>query len=254
MMYGKVQLPTTRRPIILPVVASPQENEEAYPGFLAPLLVTALAQRVAQTRFVQLDAPVAVNELTHRLTHHIDRGVKDVLLLPWCLQYVATDLIDGATRALRQTGEREVGLSTLPRPTVAVHGVLPIGPLGGFIPVQERLDRLVALVPGWHAVYTCLRSEQATFLVPLALLEQQRLCRQSGEDLAAQLEMGLCAALCPDHFNAEMSLRDERPCRWRQDGPIYVAYLAQLLCGALDSACSRSQSPVRQAITPLASA
>ncbi len=254
-MHREVHLPIVRRPVLLPVVASLQHGKGAYPGVLAPLLATALAQRVAQARFVQLDELVTVDELAHRLAHHIDRGTKDVLLLPWGLQDVAADLIDGATRALRQTGESEVDLSPLPRPTVAVHGVSPMGPLGGFIPVQERLDRLVALVPGWHTVYTCLRGEQATIIVPHALPEQQRLCCLSCGDLAAQLEMGLFAALCPDHLNPETYLLDERSCREkRQDGAIYAAYLAQLLCGALDRARARSQSAVRQGATPSATA
>ena len=254
MMQHVVHLPKVRRPVILPVVASLQHSEGAYPRFLAPLLATELAQRVAQARFVQLDELVKVNELAHRLAHHIDRGAKVLFLLPWCLQEATADLIDGATTALRQTGEGKVDLTTLPRPTVAVQGILPMGPLGGFIPVQERLDRLVALVPGWHTVYTCLRGEQATIIVPHALPEQQRLCCLSCGDLAAQLEMGLFAALCPAHLNPEAYLLDERPCRWRQDGAIFAAYLAQLLCGALDRACSRSQSPVRQGVTPSATA
>jgi hypothetical protein len=252
MMHHVVHLPNARRPVILPVVASLQHGEGACPRFLAPLLATELAQRVEQARFVQLDEPVTLNELAHRLAHHIDRGAKVLFLLPWCLQEAAADLIDSATRALRQTGESQVDLTTLPRPTVAVHGVLPMGPMGGFIPVQERLDRLVALVPGWHTVYTCLQGERAALVVPHALPSQP--CRQPGGDLAAQLEMGLFAALCPAHLNPEAYLLDERTCRWGQDGAIFAAYLAQLLCGVLDWACSRSQSPVRQGVTPSATA
>jgi hypothetical protein len=252
MMQHVVHLPKVRRPVILPVVASLQHGEGAYPRSLAPLLATELAQRVAQARFVRLDEPVTLNELAHRLAHHIDRGAKVLFLLPWCLQEAAAGLFDGATRALRQTGESQVDLTTLPRPTVAVQGILPMGPMGGFIPVQERLDRLVALVPGWHTVYTCLHGERAAIIVPHALPNQP--CRQPGGDLAAQLEMGLFAALCPAHLNPETYLLDDRPCRWRQDGAIFAAYLAQLLCGAIDRACSRSRSPVCQGATPSATA
>jgi hypothetical protein len=252
MMHDEVQLPTTRCPVILPVVASLQRGEEADPGVLAPLLARELAQQVALARFAQRDEPVTVNELAQRLAHYIDRGAKALLLLPWCLQDVAADLIAGASSALRQTGQSQLGLTTLARPTVAVHGVVPMGPMGGFIPVQQRFDRLVALVPGWHTVYTCVQSEQATILVPHALPSQP--CCHSGSGLAAQLEMGLCAALWPAHVHSGTSLLDERPCEWVKDGAIYAAYLAQLLCGALDSACARSLSSVRLAATSSASA
>ena len=252
MMLDEVQLPTTRRPVILPVVASLQHDEGAYPAVLAPQLASELAQRVALARLAQRDEPVTVNELTQRLAHHIDRGAKALLLLTWGLQKTAADLFAGASSAFRQTGQSQLGLTTLARPTVAVHGVVPMGPMGGFIPVQQRFDRLVAIVPGWHTVYTCVQSEQATILVPHALPSQP--CCHSGHGLAAQLEIGLCAALCPAHFHPETSLLDERPCEWVQDGAIYAAYLAQLLCGALDSACVRSLSSVRLAAVPSASA
>lgn len=74
MTHDEVQLPTTRRPVILPVVASLQHGEGAYPGVLASLLAHELAQRVAFARSAQRDEPVTVSELVQRLAHHIDRG------------------------------------------------------------------------------------------------------------------------------------------------------------------------------------
>ena len=105
-----------------------------------------------------------------------------------------------------------------------------MGPLGGLICVQERLDPYVALLPGWPNVYTCLQAGQARLLL---LCAHQTHGPLGQEKDISPLEIALLHELCPDQGERGVPRLDAMLVR---DGAIYAGYLVQLLRAVIETA------------------
>jgi len=217
------------RPVLVPVVDRTSLGESGQ-QHVATLLVTAMIQRVERLCPVTMIEPVAVSDLETGLTHLLQQGVQQIVLVPWCLQHAATDLIKRTARALQQAYSGKVDITTMQRPLLPVHGASPMGPLGGLICVQERLDPYVARLPGWPKVYTCLQAGQAHILLLCAFQKHTSLGRE--QDISP-LEIALLHELCPDQGEHDVPRLDAMLVR---DGAIYAGYLVQLLRAVIETA------------------
>lgn len=217
------------RPVLVPVVDRTPSDERGHPA-VATLLVTAIIQRVERLCPVTTTEPVAVSEVEAGLTHLLRQGVQQIVLVPWCLQHASTDLIKRAASVLQQARPGKVDITTMQRPLLAVHGASPMGPLGGLICVQERLDPSVGLLPGWPKVYTCLQAEQAHLLLLCAFQKHTIFQREKN---SSPLEIALLHELCPDQGERDVPRLDAMLVR---DGAIYAGYLVQLLRAVIETA------------------
>jgi len=217
------------RPVLVPVVDQTQSDERGHPA-LATLLVTAITQRVERLCPVTTTEPVAVSDMEAGLTHLLHQGVQQIVLVPWCFQHASPDLIKRTSSVLQQARPGKVDITTMQRPLLPVHGASPMGPLGGLICVQERLDPYVALLPGWPKVYTCLQAGQTHFLLLCA--RQTHTLPQRYKDISS-LEIALLYELCPDRGEPGVPRLDAMLVR---DGAIYAGYLIQLLRAVIETA------------------
>jgi hypothetical protein len=209
------------------------------------LLAEALAGQVADMRPVKrhpwtsFACLESVLEVSARL-----RGRRHILVLPWHLPQATDELVACATTALQRAGAALTSLSVSPlkHPVVPVQGVLPAGPLGGFLPPQPRLDRLVERWPGWSQDSTLLRTERVSILVqhPSALTRDSG--ARSEED--EQPEQALWASLYPDRPAGKSRRLETSLCR---DGALYARYLRDIMCAACDLLwCPLSSTGVQQ--------
>ncbi len=217
------------RPVLVPIVDRTQSDEHGHPA-VATLLVTAIIQRVERLCSVTMIEPVAMSDMEARLKHLLHQGVQQIVLVPWCLQHASADLIERTASVLQQARQGELDVTTMQRPLLPVHGASPMGPLGGLICVQERLDPYVALLPGWPKVYTCLQAGQAHILLLCAFQKQAFLGREKG---ISPLEIALLHELCPDQGERGVPRLDAMLVR---DGAIYAGYLVQLLRAVIETA------------------
>ncbi len=217
------------RPILVPVVDGTPSDEHGHSA-VATLLVTAIIQRVERLCPVTMIEPVAVSDMEAGLTHLLHQGMQQIVLVPWCLQHASTDLIKRAASVLQQARPGELDITTMQRPRIPVHGASPMGPLGGLICVQERLDPYVALLPGWPKVYACLQAEQAHILLLSARQTHGPLGREKD---SSPLEIALLHELCPDQGERGVPRLDAMLVR---DGAIYAGYLVQLLRAVIETA------------------
>jgi hypothetical protein len=217
------------RPVLVPVVDRTPSDEHGHPA-VATLLVTAITQRVEWLCPVTTTEPVAVSDMEAGLTHLLRQGVQQIVLVPWCLQYASPDLIKRTGSVLQQARPGKVDITTMQRPMLSVHGASPMGPLGGLICVQERLDPYVALLPGWPKVYTCLQAGQVDLLLLCAHQSHGPLGRE--KDISP-LEIALLHELCPDQGERGVPRLDAMLAR---DGAIYAGYLVQLLRAVIETA------------------
>ena len=103
------------------------------------------------------------------LKHLLHQGMQQIVLVPWCLQHASTDLIKRAASMLQQARPGEVDITTMQRPVLHVHGASPMGPLGGLICVQERLDPSVALcLAGRRCIRACKLGRRTSYCCVLA--------------------------------------------------------------------------------------
>jgi len=218
-----------RHPVLVPVVDRTSSDESGQ-QHVAMLLVTAITQRVERLRPVTTIEPVAMSDVVAGLTHLLRQGVQQIVLVPWCLQDASPNLIKRTASVLQQARPGEVDVTTMQRPLIPVHGASPMGPLGGLICVQERLDPYVALLPGWPKVYTCLQVGQARILLLCAFQKHTFLQRE--KDISP-LEIALLHELCPDQGERGVPRLDAMLVR---DGAIYAGYLVQLLRAVIETA------------------
>ncbi len=216
-------------PVLVPVVDGTQSDDHGRPA-VATLLVTAMIQRVERLCPVTMIEPVAVSDVEAGLTHLLHQGVQQIVLVPWCLQHASPDLIKRTASVLQQVRPGEVDIMTMQRPLLPVHGASPVGPLGGLICVQERLDPYVALLPGWPKVYTCLQAGPAHILLLCA--RQTHTLLQRYKDISS-LEIALLHELCPDQGERDVLRLDAMLVR---DGAIYAGYLVQFLRAVIETA------------------
>jgi hypothetical protein len=223
--------PVTRLygPVLVPVVDRTPSDESGQ-QHVATLLVTAITQRVERLCPVTTIEPVAISEMEARLKNLLHQGVQQIVLVPWCLQHASADLIKHTTSVLQQVSQSELDVTTMQRPLIPVHGASPMGPLGGLICVQERLDPFVALLPGWPKVYTCLQAGQTHLLLLCA--RQTHTLPQRYKDISS-LEIALLYELCSDQGEPGVPRLDAMLVR---DGAIYAGYLVQLLCAVIETA------------------
>ena len=223
--------------LLLPVAASLPGSVGDAPSHDI-LLANALLQEVTRIRLVKQHVWSRFDCLESQLA--CQPGRYRLLVLPWCLPQGADALVACARHALQRRGADLLSLSStvLKRPEVAVQGVLPAGPLGGFLPAQPRLDRLVERWPGWSREYTLLRTRRITLLVqhPSALAASAG--AKCGED--EQLERLLWAGISP-HQSAGKALRPDATLA--RDGALYARYLRDLLCTACDLLSVPPSSP-----------
>ncbi len=217
------------RPVLVPVVDGTQSDEPGLPA-VATLLVTAITQRVERLCSVTTTEPVAMSDVEAGLKNLLHQGVQQIVLVPWCLQDASIDLIKRAASVLQQARQGELDVTTMQRPVLHVHGASPVGPLGGLICVQERLDPSIALLPGWPKVYTCLQAGQTHLLLLCA--RQTHTFPQRYKDISS-LEIALLYQLCPDQGERGVPRLDAMLVR---DGAIYAGYLVQLLCAVIETA------------------
>ncbi len=217
------------RPVLVPVIDRTSSDESGQ-QHVATLLVTAITQRVERLCPVTTTEPVAVSDVEAGLKHLLRQGVQQIVLVPWCLQDASTDLIKRAASVLEQASPGKVDITTMQRPLLPVHGASPMGPLGGLICVQERLDPYIALLPGWPKVYTCLQAGQAHILLLCAFQKHTFLQRE--KDISP-LEIALLHELCPDQGERGLPRLDAMLVR---DGAIYAGYLIQLLRVVIETA------------------
>jgi hypothetical protein len=217
------------RPVLVPVVDRTLSDERGHPA-VAAHLVTAILQHVERLCPVTMAEPVAVSDMEAGLTHLLHQGVQQIVLVPWCHQHASPDLIKRAASVLQQARPGKVDITTMHRPLLPVHGASPMGPLGGLICVQERLDPYVALLPGWPKMYTCLQAGQAHLLLLDA--RQTHTFFQREQDISP-LEIALFHELCPDQRERDVPRLDTMLVR---DGAIYAGYLVQLLRAVIETA------------------
>jgi hypothetical protein len=217
------------RPVLVPVVDQTPSDERRHPA-VAALLVTAITQRVEWLCHVTTTEPVAISDVEAGLKHLLHQGVQQIVLVPWCLQHAPTDLMSRAASVLQQARPGKLDITTMQRPLVPVHGASPMGPLGGLICVQERLDPYVALLPGWPKVYTCLQAGQTHLLLLCA--RQTHTLPQRSKDISS-LELALLYELCSDQEEPGVPRLDAMLVR---DGAIYAGYLVQLLHVVIETA------------------
>jgi len=215
------------RPVIIPVVDHAQGDKGEQ---LAPLLASALAQRVARVRSVTAVDPLPLSEVGVSIKHLLLQRAEQIVLVPWTLQNGTVDLIGAMLLALGQWEKRTLSITTVERPLVHVHGASPAGSFGGLHAVQERLDPLVALLPGWQKVYTMLRSGSVHILLPCSL--QKHRSRRNEKDVS-QLELALLYELGPEQRELALSRMDTMLIN---DGAIYANYLTRLLGEAIELA------------------
>ncbi len=222
--------PVTRLygPVLVPVVDG-TPSDESGPQHVATLLVTAITQRVERLCPVTTIEPVAMSDVEAGLKNLLRQGVQQIVLVPWCLQDASTDLIKRAASVLQQARPGKVDITTMQRPLIPVHGASPMGPLGGLICVQERLDPYVAILPGWGKVYTCLQAGQANIL--LLCCGQKQTFLQRENDISP-LEIALLHELCPDQGECGLPRIDAM---LERDGAIYAGYLIQLLRAVIET-------------------
>jgi hypothetical protein len=217
------------RPVLVPVVDRTSSDESGQ-QHVATLLVTAITQRVERLCPVTTIEPVAMSDMEAGLKNLLHQSVQQIVLVPWCLQHASADLIKHTASVLQQARPGEVDITTMQRPLLPVHGASPVGPLGGFICVQERLDPSVALLPGWPKVYTCLQAGQAHILL---LCARQTHTFFQREKNISPLEIALLHELCPDQGERDVPRLDAMLVR---DGAIYAGYLVQLLRAVIETA------------------
>jgi hypothetical protein len=216
-------------PILVPVVDGTPSDEHGHPP-VARLLVTAIIQRVERLCPVTLIEPVALSDVETALKYLLHQGVRQIVLVPWCLQHASADLIERTASVLQQAHQGELDFTTIQRPLLPVHGASPMGPLGGLIYAQERLDPYVALLPGWPKVYTCLQAGEAHLLL-LSAHQTHGLLGQEKD--ISPLEIALLHELCPDQGESVVPCLDAMLVR---DGAIYAGYLVQLLRAVIEMA------------------
>jgi hypothetical protein len=216
-------------PVLVPVVDH-TSSDECGQQHVATLLVTAMIQRVERLCPMTMIEPVAMSDMEAHLTHLLHQGIQEIVLVPWCLQHVSPDLIKRTASVLQQARPGKLDITTMQRPLIPVHGASPMGPLGGLICVQERLDPYVALLPGWGKVYTCLQVGQAHILLLSARHTHEPLGRDKN---SSPLEIALLYELCPDQGERGVPRLDSMLVR---DGAIYAGYLVQLLCAVIETA------------------
>ncbi len=216
-------------PYVLPIVEQTHQDDGEKPS-MAALFVLALAQRLQNARSMSIEEPVSLRTLPTRLDHLLQQGVRQLLVLPWCLQEQTTELLEVTTDVVQSRVQSYLSTTIIPRPIVPVPGALPAGPFGGFLSVQDRLDRYVAQLPGWQTRYLHLETETTTLLIPNAPLHLSQ-CKHVRD--IASLEMALFCTLCPDHRMCHTFHVDEALLR---DATIYAAYLTQLLLRAMERA------------------
>jgi hypothetical protein len=217
------------RPVLVPVVDGTLSDERDQ-QHVATLLVTAIIHRLERLCPVTMIEPVAISDVEAGLTHLLRHGIQQIVLVPWCLQHASTDLIKRAASVLQQARQGKVDITTMQRPLLPVHGASPMGPLGGLICVQERLDPYVALLPGWPKVYTCLQAGQAHILLMCAHQTYGPLWREKN---SSPLKIALLHELCPDQAERGEPRLDAMLVR---DGAIYAGYLVQLLRAVIETA------------------
>lgn len=217
------------RSVFVPVVDHTPSDEHGHPA-VATLLVTAIIQRVERLCPVTMIEPVAITDVEAGLTHLLNQGVQQIVLVPWCLQDASPDLIKRTASVLQQARPGKVDITTMQRPLLPVHGASPMGPLGGLICVQEQLDPYVARLPGWGKVYMCLQAGE----VHLLLLSAHQTHGPLGQEKdISPLEIALLYELCPDQGEHDVPRLDAMLVR---DGAIYAGYLVQLLRAVIETA------------------
>jgi hypothetical protein len=217
------------RPVLVPVVDRTSSDESGQ-QHVATLLATAITRRVERLYPVTMIEPVAVSDVEAGLTHLLHQGMQQIVLVPWCLQHASTDLIKRTASVLQRARQGELDVTTMQRPLLPVHRATPMGPLGGLICVQERLDPYVALLPGWGKVYTCLQVGQARILLLCTFQKHTFLGRE--KDISP-LEIALLHELCPDQGERGVPRLDAMLVR---DGAVYAGYLIQLLRAVIETA------------------
>lgn len=237
----RTQPRATRNPLLLlPVAASlPGRVSDAQSHSI--LLADALLQEVVRIRPVKQHAWSSFACLESLLVDKASQqGRHRLLVLPWCLPQETDAVVACARNALQRSGAdlSLLSSSTLKRPEIAAHGVLPTGPLGGFVPPQPRLDRLVERWPGWTQEYTLLQTARMTILVQHPSAFAASACVKREED--EQLEQLLWAGLSP-HQPARKALHTDATLA--RDGALYARYLRDLLCAACDLLSLPSSSP-----------
>ena len=210
------------------------------------LLAEALTGQVADmcpvklhpwTSFACLES---VLEVSARL-----RGTRRMLVLPWHLKQATAELVAYARTALQRAGSDPASINshTLKRPEVPVQGVSPAGPLGGLLPPQPRLDRLVERWLGWSQDATLVCTGRVGILVQHASALPRDTGASREED--EQLEQALWASLYPDRPAGKSRRLEPMLCR---DGALYARYLRDILCAACDLLwCPPSSASAQQA-------
>ena len=205
------------------------------------LLAEVLTAQVAQMRPVKLHPwtscacldSVLVDAARLRGTHHM-------LVLPWHLPQATDALVACASHALQRAGAEPASITsqTLKRPVISVQGVLPAGPLGGLLPPQPRLDRLVERWPGWSQDYTLVCTGRATILVQHATaLPRDMGAKREQEE---QLERALWASLYPQRSGGKSPGLETMLGR---DAAICAHYLRDIMCAACDLLYGPPSSP-----------
>ena len=210
------------RPVLVPAVDQTPSDERGHPA-VATLLVSAITQRVERLCPVTTTEPVALSDVEAGLKNLLHQGVQQIVLVPWCLQDASANLISSVASMLQQASPDKLDITTMQRPVLHVHGASPMGPLGGLIHVQERLDPYVALLPGWGKVYTRMQSGLANILL---LCARQTYTPLQGNKDISPLEIALLHELCPGQGERGLPRLDAMLVR---DGAIYAGYLVQLL-------------------------
>ena len=124
------------------------------------LLAGALLREAIRMRQVKLHEWSSFDCLESLLVvKTCQRSWHRILVLPWCLPQSAEAVVACARNAFQRTGADLLSLSSskLQRPEIAAHGVLPTGPLGGFVPpsaCREGTAPGCDLCQGWGSVCT----------------------------------------------------------------------------------------------------
>ena len=176
------------------------------------------------------DMNTVPDRLGATLTEWLHQGVRRLLLVPWGSGQALGAWIEATSSALQIAMGEEVRRTTMPAPCVHVDGVSIRRAFEGFASVQDQLNPLVELFPGWGRAYTCFSAGDAK----IVLLHSPQWMRQQPRRnaLEASIVKALTAALC----STQVSLTPaSNLAQWKKDGHIYGHYLVALLCAVTAS-------------------
>jgi hypothetical protein len=224
--------PSSRSRLLLVSVGACRAESARGPQSWQIRLAEALTGQVADMRPVKLHPWTSFECLESQLVCSARlRGRRRILVLPWHLHLANDELVACATTALQRVGADPLSITvhTLKQPAIPAQGVSPAGPLGGLLPPQPRLDRLVERWPGWSQDSTLVCTGRVSILVQHASALPRDTGARSEED--GQLEQALRMSLYPDRPARKSPHLEPMLSR---DGAIYARYLRDIMCAACD--------------------